>query len=504
MSTTEKICAYCGEDCSKVRRIKDHRGLYACVECHERAKALYLAQMEAAHNEAMQKVREAQAKRQTVARARQPRPKALPGARPGARPESQSVPQSDLPPGPPGPPVTPDFAETPPAGNEALPSADGPAWHNEIEPGQFVPPDGFGGAPDDTAAGMPAQQPPAGAALGGEDSMRQLFDDTRAAQAQTAASAGVSGTVACENCQAPVRPKDVYCTACGFNRKANKPHEFKDKGEPLKASGGSGFGGVQLGMGAQAGIFAGVVVVSGVIAAVNPGAALAVLGVVLLWQSAAYIMMVVAAFKDGQGGWGLCGLSFIIPVVNLLTLPFVFYYCTVGSERTSWKLNYWASWAAGIAVFLGGAAAIEKFIDESLDEQGSAMFDDDWMNNPETGIDPFGGPAGGTPTITVDPEAEAEEFVPPPPPDPALAIEVARPGENISLVNSALCLFANEILRDELRLMSENDPDYDEYDRILSEATRIDEYPDYIQAEAVAKLEELDDDERAEYIPGTP
>lgn len=70
-----------------------------------------------------------------------------------------------------------------------------------------------------------------------------------------------------------------------------------------------------------------------------------------LWNLIAYIMMIVAAFKDDDSKWGIIGICAWVPVIGwVASLFFVLYYCIFGSTRTGWKVNYWCSFFAVITI----------------------------------------------------------------------------------------------------------------------------------------------------------
>tara|TARA_E500000318_G_scaffold80251_1_gene75374 strand:- start:437 stop:1216 length:780 start_codon:yes stop_codon:yes gene_type:complete len=158
----------------------------------------------------------------------------------------------------------------------------------------------------------------------------------------------------CPKCEHPMMPDAVVCMGCGFNTQSGKRVFTRvQKAEKDKSSGG---GGISLGG-------ENTVVIVGLLGAIGLIAASALLGemgiifagVAALWTLAAWIMMIVAAFQDGDSKWGIMGLCSIIPCLGLPTaLAFTFYYCIVGSTRTSWKANYWLS----VLAYIGCYAAV--------------------------------------------------------------------------------------------------------------------------------------------------
>lgn len=70
-----------------------------------------------------------------------------------------------------------------------------------------------------------------------------------------------------------------------------------------------------------------------------------------IWTFVAYIMMVVSAFRDDDRFWGIIGALFWIPLAGgLCALSFVLYYCTIGGQRGTWKLNYWAAVLSSVII----------------------------------------------------------------------------------------------------------------------------------------------------------
>lgn len=156
----------------------------------------------------------------------------------------------------------------------------------------------------------------------------------------------------CPNCAKLIQPGSAICMNCGFNIASGKKirtQVAKAQKEP-KASSGPAIPTVTGGV---------VVLVVGVLgllglpalAAMSPGGAMGATALAGAWALIAYIMMIVAAFMDDEGKWGIYGLLAIIPCIGLIPgAAFAFYYCTIGSERTSWKANYWLAVVANVAV----------------------------------------------------------------------------------------------------------------------------------------------------------
>lgn len=153
----------------------------------------------------------------------------------------------------------------------------------------------------------------------------------------------------CPNCGAGKAAGAVVCMQCGFDSasgkamstKVRKAKVQKDRKGP-RVSGGAIFLLAIVGM----------LVLLPVLAMLSQEAAVGALLIAGLWGSVAYIMMVVAAFRDEDTFWGIIGILTIVPLIGFFcTLAFALYYCIFGSQRGSWKLNYWASFFAMVIVF---------------------------------------------------------------------------------------------------------------------------------------------------------
>ncbi len=104
------------------------------------------------------------------------------------------------------------------------------------------------------------------------------------------------------------------------------------------------------------------------LAFVSKEAAMPALLAGVIWYLVAYIMMVAGAFSDDDKFWGWLGALFWVPLAgSFCWLAFVLYYCTIGGQRGTWKLNFWAAILASIAV-----AAIIGAVHPSLLEDASA------------------------------------------------------------------------------------------------------------------------------------
>lgn len=153
----------------------------------------------------------------------------------------------------------------------------------------------------------------------------------------------------CPSCGAAKPADAIVCMQCGFDSasgkamstKVRKAKVKKDRRAP-RVSGGTIFVLAIVGM----------LVLLPVLAMLSQEAAVGAILIAALWGSVAYVMMVVAAFRDEDTFWGIIGILTIVPVIGFFcTLAFALYYCIFGSQRGSWKLNYWASVFAILIVF---------------------------------------------------------------------------------------------------------------------------------------------------------
>ncbi len=162
----------------------------------------------------------------------------------------------------------------------------------------------------------------------------------------------------CPSCGARMQSADaVLCTRCGFNRAEGKAvrtrvqraeNEKKTKG----ASGGAGFELTPLKVLAIGLIGA---VGLGIFAAFVPAMSEAVFWIALIWVGVSNIAMIGAAFNDGDTMWGILGLLQGVPILGL---AFPLYYCTLGSDRTTWKINFWMAHLGAVIVLFAFAIGI--------------------------------------------------------------------------------------------------------------------------------------------------
>jgi len=191
---------------------------------------------------------------------------------------------------------------------------------------------------------------PAAAAAGGAGMMEQWLSESTEGKI----ALGAVEQPRCPKCEHPMMPDSVVCMGCGFNTQSGKKlHTRIQKADKDKSAGG---GGASLGEGNTPIIIAFVAAI-GLIAG---AATLGEMGVVPaavagLWFLGAWIMMIVAAFQDGDNKWGIFALCGLVPCLGLpLALAFTLYYCTVGSTRAAWKANYWLAMLA----YIGAYAAV--------------------------------------------------------------------------------------------------------------------------------------------------
>lgn len=152
----------------------------------------------------------------------------------------------------------------------------------------------------------------------------------------------------CPKCGAGRAADAVVCMQCGYDSAAGRSmttRVSKEKAQKVrrapKVSGGTIFLVVIVAM----------LALLPAMSMVSQEAAVAAFLIAALWNVVAYIMMVVAAFRDEDNFWGIIGLLALVPVVNgFSSLAFALYYCIFGSERGTWKLNYWAAFFALLIV----------------------------------------------------------------------------------------------------------------------------------------------------------
>ncbi|MCW5756617.1 MAG: hypothetical protein KIT54_05205 [Phycisphaeraceae bacterium] len=185
--------------------------------------------------------------------------------------------------------------------------------------------------------------------IGAGFDMDQFLEGTQGSILAGATAAGASPASHCPGCGASRAAGAVVCMQCGFDSSTGKAIGTKvRKAKVRKArrgpriSGGSGFMIVAVAM----------LVLLPLMAMTSTEAAAIAFLIAALWNLAGYIYMVVAAFRDGDAFWGIIGVLVILPLVGgLCALAFVLYYCTIGSERVSRKLNYWSSFLAVLFTF---------------------------------------------------------------------------------------------------------------------------------------------------------
>lgn len=149
----------------------------------------------------------------------------------------------------------------------------------------------------------------------------------------------------CAQCQHPMMPGEVICMGCGMNTQSGKKVRTRIQKAEKTSSGGGG--GVSISAASPSTLAAiSLLAAVGLIAATALAGELGVLFVLVavVWAVIAGILMIVAAFQDGDKVWGIIGLCQFVPFIGqFASLPFAFYYCTVGSTRTGRKISYWMS-----------------------------------------------------------------------------------------------------------------------------------------------------------------
>lgn len=151
----------------------------------------------------------------------------------------------------------------------------------------------------------------------------------------------------CPKCDTAMLPDSVVCMGCGFNTQSGKKIYTKVQKAEKDKSGGGGGGGVSLdGNGlALVSVLAMIGLIAGTALAGDFGAIFMLVAVI--WMLIAWILMVVAAFQDGDTLWGWIGLAQLVPFIGWLAgLAFSFYYCIVGSTQTLRKISYWCAYIA--------------------------------------------------------------------------------------------------------------------------------------------------------------
>lgn len=173
----------------------------------------------------------------------------------------------------------------------------------------------------------------------------------------------------CDSCGNPLMNNAIVCLSCGFNSatgKAMKTRVSVDKIKEPKAPKIKGSRYSTSEFGPSFGVLFLIVLVPlvalALLGAVNP--VFLVLSFVLAWLGLAIgnILGIIAAFRNDESGWGLCGiLSFFVPFLGLVFL----YYLLVGNSDKWSKSIFVGSFVAmilGAAVLVGvvGIDAFEK------------------------------------------------------------------------------------------------------------------------------------------------
>jgi hypothetical protein len=158
------------------------------------------------------------------------------------------------------------------------------------------------------------------------------------------------GAGACPACGRAMPKGAAICTSCGHDTRGGKA--IKTKVEVEKAAKGertarvrSGGGGSRWAVGEGGPTFGKLLIVFGVVFI-----GIALVGAIspIAWQVSALVLMlgslvawggtVLAAFKNDQKGWGICGLLLFVPIVNIVCLAFIFYALVLNQEKWSRSL----------------------------------------------------------------------------------------------------------------------------------------------------------------------
>lgn len=159
----------------------------------------------------------------------------------------------------------------------------------------------------------------------------------------------VSDDKTCPGCRAPLKPGAVVCIKCGFNcESGRKIVTHVEKFQPVQQRKQSPLSELPMGT-----ILLGVGLIATIglafMASQSEELGMLALAICFVWNVVMYFVMVFSAFYDDRKVWGWLGLAFFIPLANLASLLFVLYYCTLGSERTTFKLHFWLAFLAWVA-----------------------------------------------------------------------------------------------------------------------------------------------------------
>jgi hypothetical protein len=168
---------------------------------------------------------------------------------------------------------------------------------------------------------------------------------------------GAAVVEACLACGAPLSPGTVVCTGCGYNRRTGQRIATRSLKELRQERPSSGSPAAILLSPAMVGVGL-VVLYVGALALALSDEILMPLGLLLIMVGtfATSLYRIVAAFIDGDTGWGICGvLAFVIPCVNLFLWIAMLYYGLAITARQRLKAATAAELLAIVLAFIMAA-----------------------------------------------------------------------------------------------------------------------------------------------------
>jgi len=156
----------------------------------------------------------------------------------------------------------------------------------------------------------------------------------------------------CPNCGGGIQSNAKICIRCGYNKETGKAMRVqveRAKQDKEPKSGGSG---ISFGMSPGLYLLLLVLVVGGGFGAAmfNPMFAILLYALASLLGLVATIWAIVAAFKDGDGVYGILGIvGFVIPFCGLAIL----YYALVKTGREYLKMTYAAALIGAVLAVIG-------------------------------------------------------------------------------------------------------------------------------------------------------
>lgn len=188
---------------------------------------------------------------------------------------------------------------------------------------------GVSAAATGRAGTPPARQPAASTA--DDDVMSKLVNESLEL-----------GKHGCPNCHARMKQAQTICVTCGYNRESGKMlRTVEQKPVVLKEKKAKGSGNRYASFSPGTASFFSLFLISVVLQCGI--AAFSLLGLTAAWGATAFlglictaiwIMAIVVAFHEGESTWGICGITVVVPVINLITtLAFLFYIFLVCDNR---------------------------------------------------------------------------------------------------------------------------------------------------------------------------